>query len=92
MLLSISGDDFTIPHTSTCIIHTEGTIHNGDIVEISSVIFSSTRYTSRAVDIGDRFNVTARVLSSEPVVSDGNLKATLVCDDNDIFNMYVRIQ
>ena len=92
MLLSISKDDFTIPHTSTCIIHTEGVINDGDIIEVSSVIFSSTKYISRAVDIGDRFNVTARVLSSEPVVGDGNLKATLVCDDNDIFNMYVRIQ
>jgi hypothetical protein len=41
--------------------------------------------------MSDRFNVTARVTSGS-VIHDGDLKGTLVCDDNDVFNMYVRIQ
>ena len=92
MLLSINNDEFVIPHTSSCTIRTKGEIKDGDQVIVSSVIFSSTEYSSRAVNIGDTFTVTARVLSSESVFSDGNLEAVLVCDDNDVFNMYVRIQ
>ena len=92
MLLSTNKDDFIIPHTSSCVVKTTGVINDGDTISVSSVIFASTRFISRAVDIGDTFDVTARVLSDEPVVSDGNLIATLVCDDNDVFNMYVRVQ
>lgn len=92
MLLSINNDESVIPHTSSCTIRTKGEIKDGDQVIVSSVIFSSTEYSSRAVNIGDTFTVTARVLSRETVTSDGNLEAILVCDDNDVFNMYVRIQ
>ena len=91
MLLSYDSDDFIIPHTSSCIVKTKGVINDGDEVSVSSVIFASTKFVARAVDIGDTFNVTARVLADGPVTSDGNLSATLVCDDNDVFNMYVRI-
>jgi hypothetical protein len=62
------------------------------MIEVSSVVFSSTEYSARAVNISDTFTVTARVLSGNTVISDGNLKGILVCDDNDVFNMYVRIQ
>ena len=92
MLLSLNDDEFVIPHTSSCTIRTKGEIKDGDSIEISSVIFSSTEYSSRAVNIGTTFYVTARVLSGNTIVSDGNMKAILVCDDNDVFNMYVRIQ
>lgn len=92
MLLSLNNDEFVIPHTSSCTIRTTGEINDGDIVKVSSVIFSSTEYSSRAVNISDTFTVTARVLSGESVYSDGNLEGILVCDDNDVFNMYVRIQ
>jgi hypothetical protein len=92
MLLSLNKDDFIIPHTSSCIIHTKGVINDGDTVSVSSVIFSSTRFISRAVDVDETFDVTARVLSGGSVNSDGYLVGTLVCDDNDVFNMYVRIQ
>lgn len=92
MLLSINNDEFVIPHTSSCTIRTQGEIKDGDQILITSAIFSSTEYSSRAVNISDTFTVTARVLSGNTISSDGNLKAVLVCDDNDIFNMYVRIQ
>jgi hypothetical protein len=91
MLLSLNNEDFIIPHTSSCIIRTKGVINDGDTISVESVIFASTRYLSRAVDIGDTFDVTARVLTDETITSDGNMSATLVCDDNDVFNMYVRI-
>lgn len=91
MLLSLNNEDFIIPHTSSCIIRTKGVIHDGDTISVESVIFASTRFQSRAVAIGDTFDVTARVLADETITSDGEMVATLVCDDNDIFNMYVRI-
>lgn len=92
MLLSTNNDEFVIPHTSSCIIRTQGEIKDGDLVEVLSVIFSSTEYSSRAVNIVNTLYVTARVLSGESVMSDGDLVGTLVCDDNDVFSMYVRIQ
>ena len=42
----------------------------------------------------DSFSVIARV-SSGSVINDepdGTFKGILVCDDDDVFNMYVRIQ
>lgn len=39
--------------------------------------------------------MTARVTNEDGVINDqadGSFYGTLVCDDDDIFNMYVRIQ
>ena len=91
MLLSYRNDSFKVPHTSTCIIHTTGIINDGDVIEVTSPIFASTSFSSRAINMSDRFNVVARV-SSGSVVNTDNMEGTLVCDDNDVFNMYVRIQ
>lgn len=91
MLLSYRNDSFIVPQTSTCVIHTLGTINDGDTIEVTSPVFASTSFSSRAVNMSDRFNVTARVTSGS-VINNGDLKGTLVCDDNDVFNMYVRIQ
>lgn len=91
MLLSYRNDTFIVPHTSTCVIHTVGTINDGDIIEVTSPVFASTSFSSRAINMSDRFNVVARVASGS-VTNDGEMKAVLVCDDNDVFNMYVRIQ
>lgn len=92
MLLSYNNEAFIIPHTSSCIVKTKGRIKDGDLVSVSSVIFASVKYSARAVDIGDTFDVTARVLAEGAETwSDGNMIGTLVCDDNDVFNMYVRI-
>lgn len=91
MLLSYRNDTFIVPHTSACVIHTKGTINDGDIIEVTSPVFASTSFLSRAVNMSDRFNVVARVASGS-VINDGEMKAVLVCDDNDVFSMYVRIQ
>lgn len=94
MLLSQRGDSFSIPLTSTCIIHTKGLIHDGDVIEITSPIFASVNFQSRAIHMSDRINVIARIESDETKYLDpskGGLRGTLVCKDNDIFNMYVKL-
>lgn len=85
------NNEFNIPHTSTCIINTKGKLVDGDIVEITSPIFSSTNYSSGAINLTESFNVPIKINNTNGyIISDGNTKATLVCDDNDIFNMYVK--
>lgn len=94
MLLSYRNDSFTVPHTSTCVIHTTGTINDGDVIEVTSPVFASTSFSTRAINMSDRFNVVARV-SSGTIINDkpdGDFTGILVCDDNDVFRMYVRIQ
>lgn len=90
MLLSNRDDTFFIPHTSTCVIHTTGTINDGDIIEVTSPVFASTSFSTRAVNMSDRFNVIARV-SSGSIENVSGKNGILVCDDNDVFNMYVRV-
>lgn len=93
MLLSYRNDSFTVPHTSTCVIHTTGTINDGDVIEVTSLVFASTSFSTHAVNMSDRFNVIARVPSGKIKnnTTDGSFTGILVCDDNDVFNMYVRI-
>jgi len=78
-----------------CIIHTKGIIHDGDTVEVTSPVFASVNFSSRAVNMSDRFNVVARISASggsiENNLPDGEFKGTLKCDDNDVFHMYVEI-
>lgn len=95
MLLAYRDDIFTIPHTSTCIIHTKGKIKDGDTITITSPVFASTNFTTGSINMSDRFDVVIRVSSSEKIFvndeNDGECKGTLVCDDNDVFQMYVRV-
>jgi hypothetical protein len=88
MLLQHSPVRYEIPHTSKCHIISVGTFHDGDVVSITSPIFSSIDFTSKQFNLTESFYV---VLKGECVVPAGGLDATLVSDDNDIFNMYVRI-
>ena len=94
MLLSYRTDSFAVPHTSTCIIHTTGEIKDGDMIDISSPIFTSTNFISRAIYMKETFSVVARVSSGSVINNepDGSFKGIIVCDDDDVFNMYVRIQ
>lgn len=44
--------------------------------------------------MSERFNVRIVMNESSTIINDkpdGEFTATLVCDDNDVFNMYVRI-
>lgn len=94
MLLSYHNEDFQIPHTSTCVIHTTGDIRDGDIITITSPIFTSTNYKSKAINMSDRFDVPVKLTGNKTSVhnsSDDTLYGTLVCNDNDVFNMFVRL-
>ena len=95
MLLSRKTDSFGIPHTSTCVIHTTGVIHDNDTIEVSSPVFASINFSSGAINMSDRFNIPIRILNDSRSVennkADGSFLGTLVCDDDDVFGMYVRI-
>lgn len=90
MLLSYRKDTFEVPHTSKCSIHTKGVINDGDVVTISSPVFGSIDFASRAINLSNTFTVIARV-SDKSITNDSVLEGTLVCDDNNVFDMYVRI-
>lgn len=95
MLLTYRNDRFTIPHTSTCVIHNTGEINDGDTVSVTSPVFASTNFTTGSLNMSEQFEVPIRInTKSKSFVNtekDGNCYGTLVCDDNDVFNMYVRI-
>jgi hypothetical protein len=94
MLLQNRQMSFKVPHTSTCIIRTRGHINDGDMVEIVSPVFASANFQTGSITMTETFNFPIRILTESRSVEnpDANLHATLVCDDNDIFNMYVRVQ
>jgi hypothetical protein len=89
MLLQYYPIQYKIPHTSTCHITTEGTINVGDHINVTSPIFSSIDFTSNQFYLSSGFDVVFKGTSSitSPI---GGLDATLVCDDQDVFNMYVK--
>lgn len=94
MLLQNRNMKIVIPHTSTCVIRTKGTIHNGDVVSIVSPVFASTDFQSGSIEMTETFQLPIKILteSREVVNANGEYRAELVCDDNDVFNMYVRVQ
>jgi hypothetical protein len=94
-MLSYRQPVYHVPHTSTCIIHTTGDIRDGDIISITSPIFTSINYVSGAMNISETFNVPIHILSHGGFITnnqpDGSFTGTLVCDDNDTTSMYVRV-
>ena len=87
MLLQYYPINVTVPHTSTCHIIS---ITNGDIATITSPIFSSIDFTSNQFNLSSGLDVQIQSNEELGLPEDG-MDATLVCDDNDIFNMYVRL-
>lgn len=86
MLLQYYPINVTVPHTSTCHITS---ITNDNIATITSPIFSSIDFTSNQFNLSSGLDVQIHSYEVLDIPEDG-LDATLVCDDNDIFNMYVR--
>ena len=85
---------------SECLIHTTGTISDGDSVSVTSPVFASMNFTSGAINTSDAFDVKIRfspaTRESEGetmYIPDtiGDVFGTLHCEDNDTFNMYVEI-
>lgn len=93
MLLTNRQMNLSIPHTSTCIIRTTGTIEDGATVSVVSPVFASTDFQSGSIKMTETFDVPIRILNVDRKIEnpDGAYQATLVCDDNDVFHMYVRV-
>ena len=95
MLLQARDMVIKVPHTSTCIIKTKKErIYDGDVVEVVSPVFSSVDFQSGSIMTTETFQVPIHIFTDERMIQNpnGDYKATLVCDDNDIFHIYVRIQ
>ena len=92
MLLSYYPKEFTVPHTSACMVVTTGMIVTDDMVDIISPVFSSIDFSSGNVDLSSTLSVRV-VVENEYQVTELSeaIQATLVCDDGDIFNMYVKL-
>jgi hypothetical protein len=63
-----------------------------DMVDIISPVFSSIDFSSGNVDLSSTLSVKV-VVENEYGVTETTkaTQATLVCDDGDIFNMYVKL-
>lgn len=89
MLLQYYPIQYDIPHTSICHI-SEGTYHNGDTITVTSPVFSSIDFTSNQFFLSSGFEVQFRSQQESVTVPEDGMDVTLVCDDQDVFNMYVR--
>lgn len=102
MILSYRREDYPVPLTSKCIIHTPtGFICDGANVSVTSPVFASMNFTSGAINTSDQFDVKIKFSPEIREKCDGGLLSTsnlpdemygtLHCEDNDTFNMYVTI-
>ena len=91
MLLQYYQNEYRIPHTSKCHLKTSGLVYNEGQVTITSPVFSSIDYNSKALTLSSEFDVPIRLYNQEFVELTGDEDAVLVCDDNDIFGMYVKL-
>ena len=83
----------TIPQSSTCIIKTEGELHEGDTVSVISPVFASTDFQSGSIVMTEAFDVPIHIDNEEhKIVGDGQLEGILECQDNDVFHMYVSVR
>lgn len=96
MLLSYNSEAYEIPQSSTCYIHTTGTIKDGDKISVTSPVFSSINFTSGEINMSERFLVKAKVDTVSRTIENndasGNFTGTLMCFNNDVFDMYVILQ
>ena len=92
MLLQNRAVNISVPHSSMCYVHTRGLINDGDLVSITSPIFASTDFRTGAIRLTETFDVRIRTNQSFFIdETNQTFIAELICDDNDIENMYVRI-
>ena len=91
MLLQYYQNEFHIPHTSKCHLKTAGLVYNEGQVTITSPVFSSIDYNSKALTLSSEFDVPIRLNNRDSIELTGDEDAVLVCDDNDIFKMYVKL-
>lgn len=91
MILSYRDSAPKVPISSSCIIKTKGIIRDGDIVSVTSPLFASVDYSSGAINTSETFQVVFSTPKSEGVNNaTGDMIGTLICTDNDLFNLYVK--
>lgn len=78
-----------IPRTSRCVIVTQGEIHDGDIVEVLSPLFTSHNYTSKLVQISDSFKIMVQFKNKECkyIINNSTIEGTIVCEDNSLSSL-----
>lgn len=100
MILSYRREDYPVPLTSKCMIHTPtGLIRDGANVSVTSPVFASMNFTSGAINTSDQFDVKIQFSPQTrekygehlPDILSDEIYGTLHCEDNDTFNMYVTI-
>ena len=69
---------------------TTGVVYNEGQVTITSPVFSSIDYNSKSLSLSQEFQVPLRI-NQESITLTGDEEAVLVCDDNDVFKMYVKL-
>ena len=84
---------FSIPRTSSCEIITRGEIHDGDIVDVISPLFSSYDFTSKLTNISESFKIKVNFKNKESKYIKNNsvLVGTLVCEDNSLSELKLYI-
>ena len=92
MILSYRREEYPVPLTSRCIIHTTGTIRDGDSVSVTSPVFASMNFTSGAINTSDVFSIPIRIENNGEIIATEEFYGILHCEDNDTFNMYVSVQ
>lgn len=92
MILSYRDSGPQVPISSSVIIKTKGRISDGDIISVTSPLFSSVDYSSGALNTSETFDVKFTTSNSNGYVDNdnGDMIGTLICTDNDLFNLYVR--
>lgn len=96
MILSYRKNEFSIPESSRCVVHTTGIIKKGDVVSITSPIFTSVDFNTGAVNMSERFDVPVSSVSNADGSfvndkADGKCFGVLRCYDNDPFRMFVEL-
>lgn len=66
-------------------------IGDGDKVSVTSPILASINFSSGAINTSETFDATFHTSKQEKIDNtDGDMKATLYCYDNNIFDFQVR--
>ena len=91
MILSYRDSAPKVPISSSCIIKTKGILRDGDVISVTSPLFASVDYSSGAINTSETFDVKFTTSNPDGVNNEhGDLVGTLICTDNDLFNLYVR--
>ena len=92
MILAYRRNEYNVPLTSKCLIHTTGLVRDGDSVSVTSPVFASMNFTSGAINTSDRFEVPIKVETDDGLLRlSGEVYGTLHCEDNDTLNMHVTV-